>query len=72
MRTISIAILLLLTIQANAACKYEARIRLGLVWHIVNIETEKSLSRKELIARLAQKYNFHDVSDIYEIKGCAR
>lgn len=72
MKIILIAFLLMVSIQANASCKYEARVRLGLVWYTVGIKTEKPLTRKQVIGRLAQKYNFHDVGDIYEVKGCER
>lgn len=70
MRLILIAALLLVSVQASASCKYEARIRLGLVWYTVDIKTEKPLTRSQVISRLAQKYNFHDVGSIYEVYGC--
>ena len=55
MKIILIAFLLMVSIQANASCKYEARVRLGLVWYTVDIKTEKPLTRKQVIGRLAQK-----------------
>ena len=67
MKILLISILLLVSIHANASCKYEARVRLGLVWYVVDIESEKPLTRKQVISRLAQKYNFHDVGDIYQV-----
>lgn len=72
MKTILIAFLLLVSIQANASCKYEARIRLGLMWYAVDIKSEKPLTRNQVISRLAKKYNFHDVGSIYEVNGCER
>lgn len=70
MRFILIAILFALSVNANASCKYEAKIRLGLVWHTVYISSETPLTRKQVISRLAQKYNFHDVGDIYKARSC--
>lgn len=70
MRLVLIAALLLVSFQASASCKYEARVRLGLVWYAVDIKSEYPLTRKQVIHRLAKKYNFHDVGDIYEVKGC--
>jgi hypothetical protein len=70
MKNIVIALLLLVSIQANASCRYEARVRLGLSWYTVDIKTEKPLTRREVISRLAQKYNFNDVGAINEVTGC--
>lgn len=70
MRFILILCLLWLPVQVQASCKYEARVRLGLVWYVVDIETEAPLTRKQLIKRLAKKYNFHDVGDIYKVREC--
>lgn len=64
MKYLLIFVVCLAPVLANASCKYEARIRLGLMWYTVDIETENSLTRNQVISRLAKKYNFHDVGDI--------
>lgn len=70
MKIILVAFLLLVSIQASASCKYEARIRLGLIWYTVDIKSEKPLTRNQVINRLAKKYNFHDVGSIHEVESC--
>lgn len=70
MKAILVAFLLLVSIQVNASCKYEARIRLGLIWYTVDIKSEKPLTRNQVINRLAKNYNFHDVGSIYEVESC--
>lgn len=70
MKFLLVTTLFFISMQASASCKYEARIRLGLVWHTVHIKSEKPLTRKQVINRLSQKYNFHDVGNIHEYQGC--
>lgn len=70
MKFLLIAALLFTSAQANASCKYEARIRLGLIWYAVHVTSEAPLTRKQVITRLSKKYNFQDVMDIYEVRGC--
>ena len=65
MKYLIAALILTFPLVANAACTYEARVRLGLIWHDVSITSDVPLTRKEVIYVLSKKYNFHDVGDIY-------
>lgn len=73
MKAVLLSVLLLCSFQtyAAASCKYEARIRLGLVWFTVDVVSSKPLTRKQVIARLHRDYNFHDVGSIYEVRECS-
>lgn len=70
MKFLLIIFLLVLSTQVNASCRYEARIRLGLVWQTISIKSEKPLTRNQVIGRLSKKYRFHDVGSIDKVKGC--
>lgn len=70
MKLLLVAALFFISVQASASCKYEARIRSGLVWHTVYISSETPLTKKQVISRLAQKYNFQDVMDIHKVRSC--
>lgn len=70
MKFLLVAALLFISVQASASCRYEARVRSGLVWHTVYIFSETPLTREQVISRLAQKYNFQDVMDTHEVRSC--
>lgn len=71
---LAIVAALLLPMPATAAgtqCKYETRIRSGLIWYNVTLYSDEALDRETAISRFAEKYRFQDIGYIYNINRCA-
>lgn len=77
--TFILTIVLLLSIISTSVsahsqinCRYEARVRVGIVWYNVDVLSPANASRSELIYRLSRLYNFVDVGNIYKISNTCK